>query len=80
MRHHLCTKDLYKSYLVASCVRYSGLALSEVSPVALSHDAASRWLRSKSLTPSEVWKEARSCMNPQEPSLLIADDTVLDKR
>ena len=27
-----CTKELYKAFLQASSVRYSGLALSEVSP------------------------------------------------
>ena len=32
------SKDLYKSFLQASSVRYSGKALSEVSPINLSHD------------------------------------------
>ncbi|WP_342224729.1 hypothetical protein [Rickettsia endosymbiont of Urophora cardui] len=39
-----CSKDLYKSFLQASSVRYTSKALSEVSPVDLSHDSASRWL------------------------------------
>nr|WP_187153281.1 hypothetical protein [Candidatus Arsenophonus triatominarum] len=31
-------KDIYKTFLQVSSVRYSGLALSEVSPSPLSHD------------------------------------------
>ncbi|WP_342271924.1 hypothetical protein [Candidatus Tisiphia endosymbiont of Parasteatoda lunata] len=33
MARSKCSKDLYKSFLQASSVRYSGKALSEVSPV-----------------------------------------------
>ena len=47
MARSKCSKDLYKSFLQASSVRYSGKALSEVSPINLSHDSASRWLNSK---------------------------------
>ena len=49
MARSKCSKDLYKSFLQASSVRYSGKALSEVSPINLSHDSASRWLNSKDL-------------------------------
>ena len=51
MRPFSCTKDLYREYLLASAVRYSGLALSEVSPISLSHDGVSRWLKSKTFPP-----------------------------
>lgn len=47
-----CNKDLYKSFLQASSVRYSGKALSEVSPNHLSHDSASRWLKNSNFCPS----------------------------
>jgi hypothetical protein len=47
MSRHRCTKELYKAFLQASSMRYSGLALSEVSPISLSHDSISRWLADK---------------------------------
>jgi len=79
MRSYLCTKDLYKSYLLATSIRYSGLALSEVSPTPLSHDAVSRWLKNKVLTPSLVWKESSKLIDKKHPCLLIGDDTVCAK-
>ena len=63
MRSSICNKDLYKAYLVASSIRYSGVALSEVSPTKLSHDAVSRWLSSRSYTPSMVWDEAKNLID-----------------
>jgi len=56
MRPFSCTKDLYREYLLASAVRYSGLALSEVSPISLSHDGVSRWLKSKTFPPHVVFR------------------------
>ena len=47
MSRHKCTTELYKAFLQATCVRYSGLALSEVSPYELSHDSISRWLQDR---------------------------------
>lgn len=79
MRKSICNKDLYKAYLVASSMRYSGLALSEVSPIKLSHDAVSRWLGSRNYTPSNIWNEAKNFIDKSQDCLLIADDTVLDK-
>ncbi|QGO25498.1 hypothetical protein Psal025_03704 (plasmid) [Piscirickettsia salmonis] len=51
MSRHKCTKEIYKAFLQASSVRYSGLALSEVSPKPLSHDSVSRWLQSQGNPP-----------------------------
>lgn len=79
MSRHKCTKSLYTSFLQASSIRYSGLALSEVSPVSLSHDSVNRWLNSCSFRPSGVWELSSSLINLKEPCLLIGDDTVLDK-
>lgn len=79
MSRHRCSKELYKTFLQASSVRYSGLALSEVSPELISHDSVSRWLNNQSYRPREVWQIANTYINPTEPSLLIADDTVLAK-
>lgn len=80
MRQFRCSKELYRSYLLASCIRYSGLALSEVSPVELSHDGVSRWLKSKKFSPKELWSEVQNMVDFEAPCVLIADDTVLDKR
>ncbi|OJW72227.1 MAG: transposase [Candidatus Amoebophilus sp. 36-38] len=80
MARHKCTKELYQAFLQASSVRYSGLALSEVSPFELSHDSISRWLSQKELRPRDVWQKAQAHIDKQAPCLLIADDTVLDKQ
>jgi len=79
MSRHKCSKEIYKAFLQASSVRYSSLALSEVSPLELSHDSVSRWLQSKHFKPKEIWKEASKMIKPKEPCLLLADDSVLDK-
>lgn len=79
MSRHKCTKSLYTSFLQASSIRYSGLALSEVSPIPLSHDSVNRWLNSCSFRPSGVWELSSSLINLKEPCLLVGDDTVLDK-
>uniref|UniRef100_UPI00313BF01F hypothetical protein n=1 Tax=Rickettsia endosymbiont of Urophora cardui TaxID=3066265 RepID=UPI00313BF01F len=57
MTRSKCSKDLYKSFLQASSVRYTSKALSEVSPLDLSHDSASRWLKSKDFRPSEIYSK-----------------------
>jgi len=80
MSRHKCTKELYQAFLQVSSLRYSGLALSEVSPIELSHDSISRWLSEANYRPRDLWDKAQSYIDPQEPCLLIADDTVLDKR
>lgn len=79
MSRHRCTKELYKAFLQASSMRYSGLALSEVSPELISHDSVSRWLNTQCFRPREIWQIADNHINFSEPSLLIADDTVLAK-
>ena len=80
MRSYSCSKELYRAYLLASCIRFSGLALSEVSPTGLSHDAVSRWLKNKRFSPKEVWSATRDIVDLDAPCLLLADDSVLDKR
>lgn len=74
-----CSKDLYRRFLQASSVRYSGLALSEVAPEKLSHDSVSRWLKSKKFRPREIWDLAKPYVRPQNRGILICDDTILDK-
>jgi len=70
MSRHKCTKELYKAFLQASSVRYSGVALSEVSPKALSHDSISRWLSDQHFRPREVWEIAAQYVNQAEPCLI----------
>ena len=65
-----CTQELYKAFLQASSIRYSGLALSEVSPIPLSHDSISRWLADKNVRPRALWSIASQYMRPSEPCLL----------
>jgi len=74
-----CTKLLYRTFLEATEGRYTGKALSEVSPEALSHDAVSRWLRAKKLRPSEVWGAVKNYVQEHKEGLLIVDDTLLEK-
>jgi SRSO17 transposase len=80
MSKHKCNKELYRTFLQASSVRYSGLSLSEVSPLPLSHDGISRWLKDCNFRPREVWKIAKKHVDKNEPCILIADDTVLSKK
>lgn len=80
MSRHKCTQELYKAFLQATSLRYSGKALSEVSPEPLSHDGISRWLQSRQLRPSGIWEAAEALIPKEEPCLLLADDSVLDKR
>lgn len=80
MQKSKCNKDLYKSFLQASSVRYSGKALSEVSPKNLSHDSASRWLNNSNFRPNEVYKESSKYIDHDAPCLLLGDDTVLSKQ
>ena len=70
MSRHKCTKELYKVFLQVSSVRYSGLALSEVSPSELSHDGISRWLKEKHFSPKDVWIKAAPFIEPDEECLL----------
>ena len=80
MSHHKCTKQLYKAFLEVSSQRYTGKALSEVSPTIISHDSVSRFLKTQSLSPKEVWKKSTSMIDKKAKCLLIADDTVLSKK
>ncbi|MCZ6925947.1 MAG: hypothetical protein O7D30_12195 [Rickettsia endosymbiont of Ixodes persulcatus] len=57
MARSKCSKYLYKSFLQASSVRYSGKALYEVSPINLSQDSSTRSLNSKDFRPSGIYRE-----------------------
>jgi len=79
MSRHKCTRELYKAFLQASSVRYSGLALSEVSPNQLSHDSISGWLKTEYFRPRDIWNISESYIDKASSGLLIADDTIVAK-
>ncbi|WP_290607413.1 hypothetical protein [Arsenophonus sp. ENCA] len=60
-------------------VRYSSLALSEVSPSPLSHDTVSRWLKSRCFRPKDLWRLVEPSIDKKSPCVLIADDTLIAK-
>lgn len=80
MSKSLCSKDLYCSFLKVTSQRYSSLALSEVSPVELSHDSISRWLEEAHIKPKDIWSEAKEFVLKNDGNgVIVADETVLNK-
>ena len=77
MSRHKCSLNLYVSYLQATSVRFSALALSEVSPTEISHDSVSRWLKEKNFSSKRQWKKVKRLISG--PGLLVFDDTVVNK-
>jgi hypothetical protein len=78
MSRHLCSKELYTTFLRVTTQRYSAVSLSEVSPNPLSHDAVSEWLAETRSTPKDVWSEAKKFVTTNN-GILIADDTIISK-
>lgn len=79
MKNYLCSKDLYCAFLQVTSQRYSALSLAEVSPVTLSHDAVSRWLKDTKCQPKDIWEAAKSEILSGNQGIIIADETVIDK-
>jgi hypothetical protein len=79
MKKSKCTKKLYQSFLEVTSVRYSGKTLSEISPIDLSHDSVSRWLKSQNFRPRGIWKESKKYIDLEKEYFLIGDDTVIEK-
>lgn len=78
MKSHLCSRELYCTFLQVTAKRYSAFSLSEVSPTTLSHDAISRWLADTKCQPKDIWETAkRDVLETQ--GIIIGDETVLDK-
>ena len=80
MSRHLCTVDLYKVFLQAHSIRYNRLALSEASPVQVSHDSVIRWLKETKQNPNKVWTEGSKFISIDFYFLLICNDTILLKK
>ena len=78
MKTHLCSRELYCSFLTVTAQRYSAVTLSDVAPTTLSHDAVSRWLTDAKCQPKDIWEKAKECVMGKR-GILIADDTVLNK-
>jgi hypothetical protein len=72
-----CSKELYRAFLQITSERYTANALSEVSPIELSHDSVSRWLAESNCRPKDVWEASKSKVNGN--GILIADETVINK-
>lgn len=77
MSRHKCNLNLYMSYLQATSVRFSALALSEVSPMDMSHDSISRWLKDKKFLSKRIWKKVKRLISGK--GFLVVDDTVVIK-
>ena len=54
------------------------MGLSEVSPIELSHDSVSYWLKKFKYQPAEVFKQTKDIIGDKEGDLVF-DDSVLDK-
>lgn len=78
MSRHLCSKELYCTFLKVTSERYSAFSLSEVAPQDLSHDSISRWLSETKTQPKDVWNAAKEEILGTQ-GCLIADETVLTK-
>jgi len=78
MKTHLCSRELYCSFLTVTAQRYSALTLSDISPVDLSHDAVSRWLVDAKCQPKDIWEKAKAHVVGGS-GVIIADDTILNK-
>ncbi len=79
MKHFICSRDLYCSFLQVTCQRYSALTLSEVSPTEISHDAVSGWLQNTKCQPKDIWEAAKKDVVNDEGGIIVADETVIDK-
>ena len=78
MKHFICSKKLYCTFLQVTSQRYSAFSLSEVSPAPLSHDAVSRWLVETHCQPKDIWEAAKDDVLDTQ-GIIIGDDSVLDK-
>lgn len=78
MKTHLCSRELYCTFLQVTAQRYSSFSLAEVSPEPLSHDAVSRWLTDTKCQPKDIWEAAKRDVL-KTFGVILADETVLDK-
>ncbi len=77
---HKCIKEFYRTFIQASGMRYSGLAIAKVYPDQLSHDSFSHRLKDKKFQPKEIFETVKHSVDRYEPGVLIADGTGLSKR
>lgn len=78
MKPYICSKELYCSFLQTTSQKYSAVALSEVSPIEISHDVVSRWLENTNCQPKDIWEAAKKTVLSAK-GIIIADDVVIDK-
>lgn len=78
MKHHIYSNDLYRTFLQVTATRYSAVALAAISPVELSHDAVSCWLKVAKCQPNDTREAAKNDVVGKR-GVLVADNTVIDK-
>lgn len=78
MKPYICSKELYCSFLQSTMQRYSATALSEISPIDISHDAVSRWLENTHFQPKDIWEKAKEKVLGAK-GIVIVDDFVISK-
>jgi hypothetical protein len=69
----------YIEYLLHTPFNYTCTNMAEHTPN-LSHDKVSDFLRQEKFTPSQLWKVVKPHLQDSESSVIIADDSVQDKR
>jgi hypothetical protein len=75
----MITKREYVEYLLSTPNNYTCTNLAEHKS-AMSHDVVSDFLRRERFTPAELWEIVSNHLNDSVQSLIIADDSVQDKR
>jgi hypothetical protein len=75
----LLTKQYYIEYLLHTPLNYTCTNLSEHS-TELSHDKVNRFLRKEQFYSSELWDLVKTHLCNSADSVIIADDSVQDKR
>lgn len=76
----LCESKVVQAFMQATQERYSAVALTEVSPLNMSHDAVSNYLKKAKLSPREVFNAVKHKIDAKIKYVLCIDDTVLDKK
>jgi Transposase DDE domain len=74
----LITKEQYIEFLISTPVNYTCTHLAEHLS-GISHDSITDFLRSQRLTAESVWTCAKTWIDDNEESFLIADDSVQEK-
>lgn len=75
----MLTQKRYIDYLIHTPLNYTCTNMAEHMSN-ISHDKVSNFLRQEKFTPSQLWKVVKPHLQDTENSVVIADDSVQDKR